>query len=66
MFLYICENDDYELCFGFWCDLIYYDFDERGVLLKCVRKGCEYNLYRMGVKEFYGKGKLVDIIRKFM
>ncbi|KAK4675294.1 hypothetical protein QC764_512770 [Podospora pseudoanserina] len=60
---HICENDDYEPCPGPWCDPTYYDPDERGVPPKCARKGCEYNPYRMGAKEFYGKGKLVDTTR---
>uniref|UniRef100_O94093 Glucanase n=2 Tax=Chaetomiaceae TaxID=35718 RepID=O94093_9PEZI len=31
----------------------------------CDANGCDYNPYRMGNKDFYGKGKTVDTNRKF-
>lgn len=31
----------------------------------CDANGCDYNPYRMGNKDFYGKGKTVDTSRKF-
>jgi cellulose 1,4-beta-cellobiosidase len=32
---------------------------------KCDANGCDYNPYRMGNTEFYGKGKTVDTTKKF-
>lgn len=32
---------------------------------KCDANGCDYNPYRMGNTEFYGKGKTVDTSKKF-
>ena len=31
----------------------------------CDKDGCDFNSYRMGVKDFYGKGKTVDTSKKF-
>jgi cellulose 1,4-beta-cellobiosidase len=31
----------------------------------CDADGCDFNPYRMGVKDFYGKGKTVDTSQKF-
>ncbi|CAN9172669.1 unnamed protein product [Alternaria sp. RS040] len=31
----------------------------------CDPDGCDFNSYRMGVKDFYGKGKTVDTSKKF-
>ncbi|KXX81013.1 Exoglucanase 1 [Madurella mycetomatis] len=38
--------------------------NDRGEM-RCDRWGCSYNPYRMGNREFYGKGKRVDTARKF-
>ncbi|KAK4203477.1 family 7 putative glycoside hydrolase [Triangularia verruculosa] len=62
---HICEHDDYNPCDGPYCKPGYIDPDDRAAPPQCARYGCQYNPYRMGVREFYGKGKVVDTTKRF-
>ncbi|KAK0665350.1 family 7 putative glycoside hydrolase [Cercophora samala] len=62
---HICEHDDYSPCNGPFCKPGYVHPEDRFTTPECTRYGCEYNPYRMGAREFYGKGKLVDTTRNF-
>ncbi|KAK4177407.1 family 7 putative glycoside hydrolase [Triangularia setosa] len=62
---HICEHDDYDLCNGPYCKPGFVDPEVRPGPPECVTFGCEHNPYRMGAKEFYGKGKLIDTTKNF-
>lgn len=59
-----CYYEDYSVCEATDCDSTYIDPEDRygGY---CDPNGCNYNPYRMGNKDFYGKGKEVDTTKKF-
>ncbi|EGS24065.1 uncharacterized protein CTHT_0007770 [Thermochaetoides thermophila DSM 1495] len=57
-----CLNNNYHVCETSNCGGTYSE-DRFGGL--CDANGCDYNPYRMGNKDFYGKGKTVDTSRKF-
>ncbi|GAB1317444.1 hypothetical protein MFIFM68171_07654 [Madurella fahalii] len=58
-----CPQEDYQICEWYICDGTSFGPDVFGP--RCDRMGCDYNPYRMGNKDFYGKGKEVDTARKF-
>lgn len=57
-----CITNEYHVCETNGCGGTYSDDRFAG---KCDANGCDYNPYRMGVKDFYGKGKTVDTSKKF-
>ncbi|KFH41332.1 Exoglucanase-like protein [Hapsidospora chrysogenum ATCC 11550] len=57
-----CEENTYHVCEDQNCGGTYSDDRFAG---KCDANGCDYNPYRMGNPDFYGKGKTVDTTRKF-
>lgn len=57
-----CVDTGYQVCEAPDCDAA--NTGGSGQVL-CDRFGCDYNPYRLGDKEFYGKGKTVDTGRKF-
>ncbi|KAL2130175.1 hypothetical protein VTI74DRAFT_6807 [Chaetomium olivicolor] len=59
-----CPRDSLYICDPRHCDYNNIDPENRGRRL-CDRWGCGYNPYRMGNRDFYGKGKKVDTARKF-
>jgi cellulose 1,4-beta-cellobiosidase len=61
---HVCPNDGPSVCVGGECDYYEAYSEDRG-LRKCDMWGCGYNPYRMGSKDFYGKGKKVDTARNF-
>lgn len=56
-----CQNNEYHVCETSNCGGTYSDDRFAG---DCDPNGCDFNPYRMGVKNFYGKGKTVDTSRK--
>ncbi|KAK0725957.1 cellulose 1,4-beta-cellobiosidase [Lasiosphaeris hirsuta] len=62
MSTHACVNDHYYICQGRdECD--FYSGAMR--YFNCDLWGCNYNPYRLGAKDFYGRGKKVDTSRKF-
>jgi cellulose 1,4-beta-cellobiosidase len=57
-----CQNNKYHVCTDTGCGGTYSDDRFAG---DCDANGCDYNPYRMGVTDFYGKGKTVDTSSKF-
>jgi cellulose 1,4-beta-cellobiosidase len=60
-----CENNDYHICedgVGAGCGGTYSEERYAGL---CDANGCDYNPYRMGNPDFYGRGKTVDTTKKF-
>jgi cellulose 1,4-beta-cellobiosidase len=57
-----CTENGYHVCEKSNCGGTYSEDRFAG---KCDANGCDYNPYRMGVKDFYGKGKTVDTSKKF-
>jgi len=57
-----CDNNGLYVCTGDRCGGTYSATRYAGT---CDPDGCDYNPYRMGVKNFYGKGKTVDTSKKF-
>jgi len=57
-----CQTNEYHVCETDGCGGTYSDDRFAG---NCDPNGCDYNPYRMGVKDFYGKGKTVDSSKKF-
>jgi cellulose 1,4-beta-cellobiosidase len=60
-----CPQNEFHICEGYYgCQSISPSSDPR-LMAQCDPYGCNYNPTRMGVPEFYGKGKVVDTARKF-
>lgn len=57
-----CTDNAYHVCEKDNCGGTYSEDRFAG---KCDANGCDYNPYRMGNKDFYGKGKTVDTSKKF-
>ncbi len=57
-----CTTNTYHVCEDTTCGGTYSEDRFAG---KCDANGCDYNPYRMGQKDFYGKGKTVDTSKKF-
>ncbi|OAL06487.1 1,4-beta-D-glucan cellobiohydrolase-like protein [Phaeosphaeriaceae sp. SRC1lsM3a] len=57
-----CSTIEQSRCDGDSCGGTYSADRYAGV---CDPDGCDFNSYRMGVKDFYGKGKTVDTSKKF-
>ncbi|KAF5850061.1 hypothetical protein GGP41_002339 [Bipolaris sorokiniana] len=57
-----CSTIEQTRCDGDSCGGTYSATRYAGV---CDADGCDFNSYRMGVKDFYGKGKTVDTSQKF-
>ncbi|CAI9634833.1 glycoside hydrolase family 7 protein [Alternaria burnsii] len=57
-----CSTIEQTRCDGDGCGGTYSADRYAGV---CDPDGCDFNSYRMGVKDFYGKGKTVDTSKKF-
>jgi cellulose 1,4-beta-cellobiosidase len=57
-----CKNNKYHVCQDTTCGGTYSDDRFAG---DCDANGCDYNPYRMGNPDFYGKGKTVDTSKKF-
>jgi cellulose 1,4-beta-cellobiosidase len=57
-----CEDNRYHVCETDGCGGTYSKDRFAG---KCDANGCDYNPYRMGNTDFYGKGKTVDTSKKF-
>jgi cellulose 1,4-beta-cellobiosidase len=57
-----CENNKYHVCEDTGCGGTYSEDRFAG---DCDANGCDYNPYRMGNKDFYGKGMTVDTSKKF-
>lgn len=57
-----CSTIEQSRCDGDSCGGTYSGDRYAGV---CDPDGCDFNSYRMGVKDFYGKGKTVDTSKKF-
>lgn len=57
-----CTDNGYHVCEKDGCGGTYSEDRFAG---KCDANGCDYNPYRMGNKDFYGKGKTVDTSKKF-
>jgi cellulose 1,4-beta-cellobiosidase len=57
-----CENNAYHVCETDGCGGTYSADRFAG---DCDANGCDYNPYRNGVTDFYGKGKTVDTSKKF-
>ncbi|EOO02288.1 putative exoglucanase 1 protein [Phaeoacremonium minimum UCRPA7] len=57
-----CTENTYHVCETDTCGGTYSDDRFAG---KCDANGCDYNPYRMGNTDFYGKGKTVDTSKKF-
>ncbi|KXH37027.1 glycosylhydrolase family 7-4 [Colletotrichum simmondsii] len=57
-----CVDTGYEVCQTTDCDAAKTGGSGQ---VQCDSSGCDYNPYRLGDKEFYGKGKTVDTSRKF-
>lgn len=56
-----CENNEYHVCQDSGCGGTYSEERFNG---DCDPNGCDFNPYRMGVQDFYGKGKTVDTSSK--
>ncbi|CAJ2512651.1 Uu.00g007700.m01.CDS01 [Anthostomella pinea] len=57
-----CENNAYHVCETDGCGGTYSEDRFAG---DCDPNGCDYNPYRMGNTDFYGKGKTLDTSSKF-
>ncbi|KAK3373200.1 glycoside hydrolase [Lasiosphaeria ovina] len=57
-----CVDNKYHVCETTGCGGTYSDDRFSG---DCDANGCDYNPYRMGNPDFYGKGKTVDTTKKF-
>ncbi len=57
-----CQNNKYHVCETSGCGGTYSDDRFNG---DCDANGCDYNPYRMGNTDFYGKGLTVDTSKKF-
>ncbi|KAH8892404.1 putative cellulose 1, 4-beta-cellobiosidase [Thozetella sp. PMI_491] len=57
-----CTDNSYHVCETSTCGGTYSEDRFSG---KCDANGCDYNPYRMGATDFYGKGKTVDTSKKF-
>jgi len=57
-----CKDNKYHVCETSTCGGTYSEDRFAG---DCDANGCDYNPYRMGNKEFYGKGLTVDTSKKF-
>ncbi|KAI1334962.1 glycoside hydrolase family 7 protein [Xylariaceae sp. FL0016] len=57
-----CTDNAYHVCETDNCGGTYSEDRFAG---KCDPNGCDYNPYRMGNHDFYGKGKTVDTSKKF-
>ncbi|KAF7559132.1 hypothetical protein G7046_g5021 [Stylonectria norvegica] len=57
-----CTDNKYHICTDTNCGGTYSEDRFAG---NCDANGCDYNPYRMGVTDFYGKGKTVDTSKKF-
>ncbi|KAI8962948.1 glycoside hydrolase family 7 protein [Daldinia sp. FL1419] len=57
-----CTTNEYHVCETDSCGGTYSEDRFAG---KCDANGCDYNPYRMGNTDFYGKGKTVDTSKKF-
>ncbi|PKS05014.1 hypothetical protein jhhlp_008380 [Lomentospora prolificans] len=57
-----CENNEYHVCTDSECGGTYSEERFNG---DCDPNGCDFNPYRMGVQDFYGKGKTVDTSKVF-
>ena len=59
----LCKKDGYNKCVDDSCDPEVNGYPIQG--LDCDSYGCDYNPYRLGVPDFYGKGKTLDTKKKF-
>ncbi|KAK0650045.1 glycoside hydrolase [Cercophora newfieldiana] len=57
-----CKDNKYHVCETSTCGGTYSEDRFAG---GCDANGCDYNPYRMGNKDFYGKGMTVDTTKKF-
>ncbi|KAF0316738.1 cellulose -beta-cellobiosidase [Colletotrichum asianum] len=57
-----CKNNAYHVCEKSGCGGTYSEDRFAG---DCDANGCDFNPYRMGVTNFYGKGKTVNTSQKF-
>ncbi|KAF2193915.1 glycoside hydrolase family 7 protein [Zopfia rhizophila CBS 207.26] len=57
-----CDTVSFSECNGDACGGTYSDTRYSG---KCDPNGCDFNPYRLGVTDFYGKGKTVDTSQPF-
>ncbi|KAK3492123.1 putative cellulose 1, 4-beta-cellobiosidase [Neurospora hispaniola] len=57
-----CKTNKYHVCERDNCGGTYSEDRFAGL---CDANGCDYNPYRMGNTDFYGKGKTVDTSKKF-
>ncbi|KAK1775016.1 concanavalin A-like lectin/glucanase domain-containing protein [Copromyces sp. CBS 386.78] len=57
-----CKNNKYHVCEKDNCGGTYSEDRFAGL---CDANGCDYNPYRMGNPDFYGKGKTVDTSKNF-
>ncbi|KAF3067140.1 Exoglucanase 1 [Daldinia childiae] len=57
-----CTTNEYHVCEKDECGGTYSEDRFAG---KCDANGCDYNPYRMGNTDFYGKSKTVDTSKKF-
>jgi cellulose 1,4-beta-cellobiosidase len=57
-----CGDNTYHVCETSGCGGTYSDDRFAG---DCDANGCDFNPYRMGATDFYGKGKTVDTSKKF-
>ncbi|KAI1655218.1 glycoside hydrolase family 7 protein [Daldinia decipiens] len=57
-----CTTNEYHVCEKDSCGGTYSEDRFAG---KCDANGCDYNPYRMGNTDFYGKGKSLDTSKKF-
>lgn len=56
-----CQPEGYSVCEDSGCGGTYSLDRYAG---SCDANGCDFNPYRVGVKDFYGKGKTVDTSKK--
>lgn len=62
---HLCPENEFRICLGRYdCDPFLSSYDDVRKR-QCDPYGCNYNPFRMGATEFYGKGKLVDTSKKF-
>jgi cellulose 1,4-beta-cellobiosidase len=57
-----CENNNYHVCEDTGCGGTYSEDRFAG---DCDANGCDYNPYRVGNTDFYGKGMTLDTSKKF-
>jgi len=57
-----CSPEGYAVCVTDECGGT---FSKDRYAGKCDANGCDFNPFRVGVKDFYGKGKTVDTSKKF-